>query len=424
MITETVKNMNFIVGTLFFVLYFYQLIYFIIPFIKKDRPHKETVMHRFAVLISARNEENVIATLVNSIHHQDYPQELIDIYVIADNCTDGTAEQAKKAGAMVFVRNDMKKLGKGYALDFAFNKIADEKGKDFYDGYFVFDADNILDTNYISAMNRTFSDGYRIITSYRNSTNYGTNWITAGYALWYIRESKFLNYPRMLLNSGCAISGTGFLIHKAIVNEQGGRKYFLLTEDIEFSIANSIAGEKIAFCSDAIFYDEQPQTFRQSWTQRLRWARGFLQVFGKYGMKLIRSIFKKNRSTCYDMSITILPSIFITMFIVLINAAALIVGAICGEDCLPLLISIAQWIGGAYIMLFMIGFVTTLTENKRIHTSKWKKIKYLFTFPIFLFTYAPISIVAIFKNVQWEPTRHHGPTVSSDKIEQTKEQMK
>ena len=416
--------MNFIVGTLFFVLYFYQLIYFIIPFIKKDRPHKETVMHRFAVLISARNEENVIATLVNSIHHQDYPQELIDIYVIADNCTDGTAEQAKKAGAMVFVRNDMKKLGKGYALDFAFNKIADEKGKDFYDGYFVFDADNILDTNYISAMNRTFSDGYRIITSYRNSTNYGTNWITAGYALWYIRESKFLNYPRMLLNSGCAISGTGFLIHKDIVNEQGGWKYFLLTEDIEFSIANSIAGEKIAFCSDAIFYDEQPQTFRQSWTQRLRWARGFLQVFGKYGMKLIRSIFKKNRSTCYDMSITILPSIFITMFIVLINAAALIVGAICGEDCLPLLISIAQWIGGAYIMLFMIGFVTTLTENKRIHTSKWKKIKYLFTFPIFLFTYAPISIVAIFKNVQWEPTRHHGPTVSSDKIEQTKEQMK
>lgn len=70
--------------------------------------------------------------------------------------------------------------------------------------------------------------------------------------------------------------------------------------------------------------------------------------------------------------------------------------------------------------MFLIGLITTLTENKRIHTSAWKKIKYLFTFPIFLFTYAPISIVAIFKNVEWEPTRHHGPTVSSDKIEQTK----
>ena len=421
MIIETVKDIDLIVGVLFFALYFYQLIYFFIPFLKKDKPHKEETPHRFAALISARNEENVIATLVNSIHHQDYPQELIDIYVIADNCTDNTAEEARRAGAFVFVRNDMEKLGKGYALDYAFNKITEDKGKDFYDGFFVFDADNILDRNYISAMNRTFSDGHRIITSYRNSTNYGTNWITAGYALWYIRESKFLNHSRMLLGTGCAISGTGFLVHKDIVNKAGGWKYFLLTEDIEFSIANAMAGEKIAFCSDAILYDEQPQTFRQSWTQRLRWARGFLQVFKRYGTRLIGSIFRKNKSTCYDMCMTILPSIFITLFILCINAAALIAGAIMGENCMPLLISLAQWVAGAYIMMFLIGLVTTLTENKRIHTSKWKKLKYLFTFPIFLFTYAPISVVALFKNVQWEPTRHHGPTVSTDKIEKTKE---
>ena len=107
MIIETVKNIDLIVGLLFSLLYFYQLVYFLIPFIKKDKPHKETTLHRFAVLISARNEENVIATLVNSIHHQDYPQELIDVYVIADNCTDKTGEEAEKAGAIVFIRNDM-----------------------------------------------------------------------------------------------------------------------------------------------------------------------------------------------------------------------------------------------------------------------------------------------------------------------------
>ncbi|MCH5209751.1 MAG: glycosyltransferase [Oscillospiraceae bacterium] len=424
MIIETIKNFNLIVGAIFFVLYFYQIIYFFVPFIKKDKPHKETVLHRFAVLISARNEENVIATLVNSIHHQDYPQELIDIYVIADNCTDNTADAARKAGAEVFVRNDMEKLGKGYALDYAINRIAGEKGCDFYDGFFVFDADNILDTNYISAMNRTFSDGHRIITSYRNSTNYGTNWITAGYALWYIRESKFLNHSRMLLNTGCAISGTGFLMHKDIVKRIGGWKYFLLTEDIEFSIANAMEGEKIAFSSDAILYDEQPQTFKQSWTQRLRWARGFLQVFRRYGLRLIGSIFRKNKSTCYDMSMTILPSIFITLLVVLVNAAAMITGAIRGESFMPLLISLGQWVAGAYVTIFLIGLVTTIAENKHIHTGTWKKIKYLFTFPFFLFTYAPISVVAIFKNVKWEPTRHHGPTVSSDKIEQTKETVK
>lgn len=421
MITEIVKIINLVMGLLFFVLYFYQFVYLLIPFIKKEKAHKETELHKFAVLISARNEENVISTLVDSIHHQDYPQDMIDIYVIADNCDDKTAEVAEAAGAIVFVRNDMKKVGKGYALDYALNRIFEEKGDDAYDGFFVFDADNILDTNYFTAMNRTFSDGHRIITSYRNSTNYGTNWISAGYALWYIRESRFLNNSRMLLNTGCAISGTGFLVHKDVIHRIGGWKYFLLTEDIEFSISNAMAGEKIAYCKDAILYDEQPQTFKQSWTQRLRWARGFLQVFGKYGMKLIGSIFTKKSTTCYDMAMTILPAIFFTLFIGIINIFALIAGAYRGEDWQGLAWSLFQWIRNGYIMLLAIGAITIASENKRIHTSKWKKIKYLFTFPIFLFTYVPISIVAIFKNVEWEPTRHHGPSVSADKIEKTRE---
>ena len=421
---QTVITVNLIVGIIFFLLYFYQIIYFIIPYVKKEKPHKETALHRYAIMISARNEENVIATLVNSIHHQDYPQELVDVYVIADNCTDNTASAAEEAGAIVFVRNDLEKVGKGYALDYAINRIFKEKGEDYYDGFMVFDADNILDTNYISAMNRTFSDGHRIITSYRNSTNYGTNWITAGYALWYIRESKFLNHSRMLLGSGCAISGTGFLVHKDIIKEMGGWKYFLLTEDIEFSVANSIKGEKIAFCSDAILYDEQPQTFMQSWKQRLRWARGFLQVFGKYGSNLVKSIFKRNGRTCFDMSMTVLPAIFATLVLIVINAVTAVAAVINGESCLPIFISIGQWICGVYLMLFLMGMITTIAERKHIHTSGWKKFKYMFTFPIFQFTYVPVSIAAIFKKVEWEPTRHHGPTVSSEKIEKTKESVK
>lgn len=417
MIIEAIKQVNLIVGILFFILYFYQFVYLIIPFVKREKPHKETKLHRYAVLISARNEETVISTIVDSIHHQDYPQELVDIYVIADNCLDNTAMEAQRAGAIVYVRNDLKNVGKGYALDFALGKIADKLGDSYYDGYLVFDADNILDTNYISAMNRTFSDGHRIITSYRNSTNYGTNWITAGYALWYIRESKYLNYPRMLLNSGCAISGTGFLVSSAVIREIGGWKYFLLTEDIEFSIANAMRGEKIAFCSDAILYDEQPQTFKQSWTQRLRWARGFLQVFAKYGTGLIGSIFKRNRRTCYDMTMTIFPAVVITTVLAILNIGAIVFGLCKGESLIPLLREFAGGAVGAYLMFFAIGALTMLTEHKRIHTGRWKKLKSLFTFPIFQFTYIPISLVAIFKNVEWEPTRHHGPSVSVKKIE-------
>ena len=80
-----------------------------------------------------------------------------------------------------------------------------------FEGYFVFDADNVLEESYIEEMDRTFSDGYEVVTSYRNSKNYGDNWISAGYALWFLRESQFLNRCRMRLGTSAAVSGTGFL---------------------------------------------------------------------------------------------------------------------------------------------------------------------------------------------------------------------
>lgn len=63
------------------------------------------------------------AKLVRSIKNQDYPEELIDVFVIADNCTDNTAQVAEEAGAEVLVRNDRLVVGKSHALDFALNRI-------------------------------------------------------------------------------------------------------------------------------------------------------------------------------------------------------------------------------------------------------------------------------------------------------------
>jgi cellulose synthase/poly-beta-1,6-N-acetylglucosamine synthase-like glycosyltransferase len=142
-------------------------------------------------------------------------------------------------------------------------------------------------------MNKVFSDGYDIITSYRNSKNYDSNWISAGYSLWFLRESKYLNYSRMLLDTSCAISGTGFCVSRSVIEKDGGWKYYLLTEDIEFTIDHVLKGYKIGFAPNAVLYDEQPTTFSQSWLQRLRWSKGFLQVWMKYGGRLIKGIFTK-----------------------------------------------------------------------------------------------------------------------------------
>ncbi|WP_245976845.1 glycosyltransferase family 2 protein [Oceanobacillus arenosus] len=376
------------------------------PEVQNDNPYK------YAVIVAARNEELVIGQLIKSIKNQKYPKELIDIFVIADNCTDNTALVAMQEGAIVRERFNKDQVGKGYALDEMFKIIEKEYSSRKYDGYFVFDADNLLDENYIAEMNKTFNRGYRVITSYRKSKNYDQNWISAGYALWFLHEAEYLNLPRMVLNSSCAISGTGFLVHTDLIKENGGWIHHLLTEDIEFSVSQIIKGEKIGYCKSAMFYDEQPITFRQSWNQRLRWAKGFYQVFAKYGKDLVGGIFKgkRNRLSCFDMTMTIMPVLLVSCISLVTNGLFYLAGFLGlfeGKEIIDVTTSaMLRSVGGYYVLLFLVGFITTLTEWGEIHCSGWKKIAYTITFPLFMFTYLPIAIVALFKDVEWKPIAH------------------
>lgn len=123
-------------------------------------------------------------------------------------------------------RFNLDEVGKGYALNFLLHRIDAMYPERPFDAYMVFDADNVLETDYIEQMNRTYSDGYEVITSYRNSKNFGDNWISSGYALWFMRESAWLNRPRMRLGTSCAISGTGFGFTRKVLDECGGWELF------------------------------------------------------------------------------------------------------------------------------------------------------------------------------------------------------
>lgn len=411
---EIIQQINFTIAVLFFICYSYQLVYLIIPYIKKPKPHKPVKLHRYAVLISARNEEAVIGQLIDSIHRQDYPGNLIDIFVVADNCTDHTADTARHAGAVVFERFNTQQVGKGYALNFLLHHIGQLYPSTYFDGFFVFDADNLLSENYVTEMNKAFSDGDKILTSYRNSKNYGDNWISAGYALWFLREAKYLNNPRKLLGTSCAVSGTGFLMHRNIIEQNGGWNFFLLTEDIEFSVHSVIQDEKIGYCGTAILYDEQPTTFRQSWRQRLRWSKGYLQVFRRYGAGLLKGIFKKPSFSCYDMAMSIMPAIVLSTVSIFINLICAIYGIYNGHETLTVLFSVTETLVNSYLFLLFLGIVTTISEWKQIHTRTWKKILYTFTFPLFMLTYIPISFTALFKKVEWKPIEHHKAMTLTD----------
>lgn len=405
---KAVAILNIALSVLFTLCYLYQAVYLFVPFLKRKQKEVRcpVVLHRYGVLISARNEEAVIGHLIRSIREQNYPRELVTVFVVADNCTDDTARVAEEAGAVVYRRFDKQHVGKGYALDFLLQQIYRDYPREAFDGFFVFDADNILDVNYIAEMNRTFSQGHRIITSYRNSKNYGDNWVSAGYSLWFLRESRYLNHARMLLGTSCTVSGTGFLVHREVLEKFGGWKFFLLTEDIEFSVRSVIEGERIAFCKDAVLYDEQPTSFHQSWLQRLRWAKGFFQVFQKYGLALTKALFKQRRFACFDILMIIAPSMLLSVLAVLATLCAVVAGALAGVDVKPAVEALAAALGNGYLLLFVVGLITLVTEWDQIHCTPARKAIFLFTFPIFQFTYFPITLAALVSRVEWKPIVH------------------
>ena len=177
-----VEAFNLLLAVLFTVAYFYQLVYLGIGLVKRRRwkQAEAAQFHRYAAVISARNEAGVIGELIQSLKKQNYPSHLLDVYVVADNCTDDTAQVSRKAGAIVYERFNQVKKGKGYALNFLFRTLARE-GRDQYDAYFIFDADNLVDANFVLEMNKVYDQGsYGAITCYRNSRNFGANWISAG----------------------------------------------------------------------------------------------------------------------------------------------------------------------------------------------------------------------------------------------------
>ncbi len=404
---RTLSYINFALAAIFAACCFYQAVFAIVRLSGKRRRFQAQKLCRYAVLIAARNEQAVIGQLLDSIGGQEYPAELIDTYVVADNCTDSTAQVAASHGATVYQRQNKALVGKGYALSFLLGKLQEDHGEKRYDGYFVFDADNLLDPHYIAEMNKVFSSGHRVVTGYRNTKNFEDNWITAGYGLWFLRESEYLNRPRDTLNIGCAVSGTGFLFADSLLREYGGWDWFCLTEDLEFTAEMAIRGEKIAYCGDAVLYDEQPSSFKQSIRQRSRWIKGYFQVIAEHGGDLLHTLTATGRFACYDMLMNTIPAAVLTVLSFLVNTVMFFVGMLSARQEMGLFaFSVISALINSYGVLFVMGLMPLVTERKRIRCSTKRRVLYAFTFPFFVFTFGIAMLLAVFGNVEWKPIRH------------------
>ena len=355
--------------------------------------------HKFMAIIPAHNEENVIRNLIESLKKQDYPKELYDIYVIADNCTDATAEIAKEAGAKVLKRFDEAHKTKGYALNWFLKQKIEEDAD--YDAFCVFDADNIVDKNFLKNMNKKLCQGEEIVQGYRDIKNPTDSWITGGYAIFYWMMNRFYHLARYNLGLSPLINGTGFMVKFDVVKPNGWQT-MTLTEDIEFSLINIAKGRKLGWATDAIVYDEQPVKFDQSWSQRSRWTVGHIQCMKNYTKDLAKGVVEHKTLMNFDGLLYMfgIPMMIITLLLLVINSL-LYLGA---EMTLAELIgNFARYLIATFILPVITGVAIMALDKRKIRPMLIGILGY----PLFLGSWIIINLKCLIKpNTKWEKIEH------------------
>ena len=395
------------------VFWFYQIIISACSLVKlKDKELKINKNHKFMAIIPAHNEEAVVANLIESLKNQTYDSKLYDIYVIADNCTDRTAKVAKDAGAIVFERFDPEHKTKGYALQwFLKQKIAENAD---YDAFFVFDADNIVDKNFIKNMNKKLCQGEEVVQGYRDIKNPTDNWITAGYALFYWTMHRMYHLARYNIGLSPLLNGTGFMVKFDVVKPNGWETQ-TLTEDIEFSLKQIIQGRKLGWATDAIVYDEQPVGFKQSWSQRSRWTVGHMQCLKIYTGKLYKAVKEHKTLMNFDGLLYIAgttPILVVTFGLILINC---IMYASQAMTTWLFIVNILNYLIPTLIFPIFTALFVMVLEKKPIKPM----IKGLLCYPAFMGTWVIINLKCLFKReTTWEKIEH----VRDIKIAEVKEE--
>jgi len=267
---------------------------------KEDDLWQYPAKTRFAAVIAAHNEERVIGHVIDSLKKQNYPRELFDIFVIADNCTDKTEEIARKHGAIVYSRFDNEKRGKGFALEWMFSILF--KMEKQYDAVAVFDADNVVSSNFLREMNKQHCKGHKIVQGYIDSKNPYDTWITASYSVAFWMANRIFQLPRYYMGLSCSLCGTGFSVDTRVL-EKIGWGATCLTEDLEFTMKLVLNNMKIAWAHNAVVYDEKPLTLAQSWRQRVRWMQGHADCASRYLRPLFEKAFKDGNLACFDCAV-------------------------------------------------------------------------------------------------------------------------
>lgn len=294
MLGTVLKTVSEAAGLLLLISILYQLVIGLFGFGKYKKDYRDhDPGSRFLVLIPAHNEERVIGDIIRNLEEMDYPRELYDYYVIADNCTDRTAEVARKAGARVIeTRKETPDAptGKPIALRKALDSLGDYRNR--YDLMMVFDADNLMDTNMFREVNSQYLDKNRpdFIQCYlgvKNKEGVVAWFCYSGYTL----TNRFFDLAKHRLGLNCPIGGTGFAMSTEYLYARGGWTTMSLTEDFEIQVEATLEGRRILWNHCTRVYDEKPTRLRAAIRQRTRWGQGQWYVTFRNTGNVFRSFF-------------------------------------------------------------------------------------------------------------------------------------
>jgi len=357
--------------------------------------------HRFAVMIAARNESAVIGALVESLKQQDYPDELYDIVVIPNNCTDDTAGVAQRAGARVLECTVPVKV-KGDALRFAVSRLMGED----YDAFCVFDADNVVDSQFLREMNNALCAGARAAQGYRGCKNPYDTAISGCYAIYSWMFNRFYNQGKAACGLSTMASGTGFMVSRSVLKELGGWNTRTISEDLEITVQCALHDTPIAWVPTAISYDEQPLTFKESVKQRKRWSSGTIQVSQRYLPRVVNRMRRAPKSSWLDILVTLtIPNYqaAAALSMLLSFFAAGFVGGIGRFVLLACLGTTVVNLLMTALMSTASGLLVTALEGQ-LSPKLWKGF---LAYGLFLLSWMPITLYCMsHRTVEWEEIRH------------------
>ena len=271
----------------------YQIVVGFFGFKKAKKDYKDhDPESRFLVLVPAHNEEKVIADIIHNLSDMDYPRELYDFYIIADNCTDNTASVARDLGAKVIEtckESPDAPTGKPIALKKALQAIGDYQNR--YDLMMIFDADNLMDKNMFREVNSQYLDKGKpdFIQCYLGVKN------KKGAVAWidytnFTISNRFFGLAKNRLNLNCGIGGTGFAMSTSYLYRRGGWTTRSLTEDFEMQVEATLEGRRILWNHFTRVYDEKPTSLKATVRQKIRWGQGRWYVTLHETGNLLRSI--------------------------------------------------------------------------------------------------------------------------------------